>query len=229
MKRTIIGTPNHPNQDYAVVTDESCSLTNAVRSAHVTGAGVTVTLPPNPLEDQTHAIVATGGDVTLAAAHTINGSSTVTDKTGTVVVFSDGQWVPSSGGSSTVIPKEDARVLSDSNLALSGFPIIDTVQTVDDDRVVANGQTDPTENGIWVAAAGAWTRADDLATGSHAQNAYVFIAEGADYGDTGWLCDTDAPNDVVGTDPISFIRFTFPLATVAPVNVTKAAAAVGTS
>ena len=34
--------------------------------------------------------------------------------------------------------------------------------------------------------------------GSSAESAFTFISEGTTYADTGWLCTTDAPNDIVG-------------------------------
>ncbi len=229
-KETILGTPNTPNQDVAIWTDESLTLTNATRAVHVTGEGCVITLPANPKIDQTHRIIATAGLVSLlGGGHTIAGAASVPNKSVLDLCFAkSGEWVPL-GSVQGIDAKENARLLADSDQALSGLPIIDNVQTVAGDRVLANGQTDPVEIGLWIAAAGAWTRAADMADGSHAEGAYIFIAEGDDYADTGWLCDTDAPNDVVGTDPLSFVRFTFPLSSTAPVNVTKAAAAVGTS
>lgn len=59
--------------------------------------------------------------------------------------------------------KGAARVVATSNHALSGLGIIDGVQLVAGDRVLAVGQTDPKKNGVYVAQAGAWSRAVDLA------------------------------------------------------------------
>ncbi len=56
--QTIPGTPNDPTQDLAVQTDQSCTLDNATRAIHVTAAGVTVKLPPDPKVDQTHRFLA---------------------------------------------------------------------------------------------------------------------------------------------------------------------------
>tara|TARA_Y100000034_G_scaffold130321_1_gene188453 strand:+ start:21264 stop:22676 length:1413 start_codon:yes stop_codon:yes gene_type:complete len=104
--------------------------------------------------------------------------------------------------------KESVRVLSDSNVALSGTQTIDGVSTVAEDRVLLTGQTDPIENGIWLVKAAAWERPDDFLSGSNSAGAFTFVEEGTQYEDSGWLCVTDSPNDVVDTDPISFTQFT---------------------
>ena len=104
------------------------------------------------------------------------------------------------------------------------------MQTNDGDRILPIGQTDPIENGIRIAHAGAWERAGDMPDGSSAESAFTFISEGTTYADTGWLCTTDAPNDIVGTDPLTWVQFsTFPLATNPPADVSRSAALVGVS
>lgn len=59
--------------------------------------------------------------------------------------------------------KEAVAVDADSNfdIATGGLPIIDAYQVLDGDRVLLHSQTDTTENGIYIAGAGAWTRATD--------------------------------------------------------------------
>lgn len=47
------------------------------------------------------------------------------------------------------------------NITLSGLPVVDTVQTVAGNRVLVIFQTDASENGIYVAASGLWSRAND--------------------------------------------------------------------
>mgnify|MGYP000101882798 CR=1 FL=1 len=46
-------------------------------------------------------------------------------------------------------------------ITLSGAQTIDGVAIVADNRVLVTGQVDPVANGIYVAASGAWARADD--------------------------------------------------------------------
>jgi len=57
--------------------------------------------------------------------------------------------------------KAPCVVASTTNITLSGEQTISSIAVVAGDRVLAAGQTDKTENGIYDAAAGAWTRATD--------------------------------------------------------------------
>jgi hypothetical protein len=70
--------------------------------------------------------------------------------------------------------KDPVRVATTANVAgLSGLLTIDGIVLVAGNRVLARAQTNGVENGIYVAAAGAWTRAADLIAGSSAAGAAV--------------------------------------------------------
>lgn len=58
--------------------------------------------------------------------------------------------------------KKAVRVVATANITKSGTQTIDGVALSATDRVLLAGQTAPAENGIWLVAAGAWTRALDL-------------------------------------------------------------------
>lgn len=94
--------------------------------------------------------------------------------------------------------------------ALTGLAeTVDTSVALDTagDRVLLTAQTSGVQNGIWVVAATAWTRPTDFAAGFHAESTYVFASQGTLYADTGWVCTTNAPTDVVGTDALAFQEF----------------------
>src|SRR5262249_54143233 len=74
------------------------------------------------------------------------------------------------------------------------------------DRVLVKDQTDPTQNGIYVAAAGTWTRATDMAAWTDVPAAYCFVEEGTANADTGWECSSDQ-GGTLGTTPITWIQF----------------------
>jgi hypothetical protein len=131
-----------------------------------------------------------------------------------------------SGG---VDPKESVRSRSDANVTLSGPQSVGGVSLVAGNRVLLMAQTNAVENGVWVVAAGAWSRSADMAAGSSAAGAFCFVEEGT-YADVGYVCTTNVGADVVGTNALSFTQFsTFQLATVAPLDVDRTAASVGTS
>ena len=64
-----------------------------------------------------------------------------------------------------LVAKTPAEAVSVANETLSGFPTIDGVTfPTGSDRVLLTGQTTATENGLWVTAAGAWSRPADFAS-----------------------------------------------------------------
>lgn len=110
-------------------------------------------------------------------------------------------------------PKEAVRAATTEALTLaSDFENGDTIDGVTlatGDRILIKDQSSGTENGIYiVAASGAPARASDLAASDSAAGVHCFVTEGTDNGDRGFLCSTDAPNDVVGTDSLTFVEFT---------------------
>ena len=60
------------------------------------------------------------------------------------------------------------------------------------DRILVKSQTAPAENGIYVAASGAWTRATDMNTWAEVPSSFVFIEAGATLADTGWVTTANA-------------------------------------
>ena len=110
-----------------------------------------------------------------------------------------------SGG---LVAHPPALVTSAINETLSGLSTIDGVSLSANDRVLLTGQTDPVENGLWLAQAGAWTRPADFNTGDIAGQAYVLIVSGTLYAGSSWLCNT--PLAVIDTDPIFFSLFSLP-------------------
>lgn len=87
-----------------------------------------------------------------------------------------------------VIPKQAVATIGLSNVALSGLLVVDGYTLLANDRVLLTAQTNPVENGIWVAAAGAWTRPDDSADGS-ALSIYtqVGILYGSTFSGSQWI------------------------------------------
>ncbi len=86
--------------------------------------------------------------------------------------------------------KEAVVCLAEANITLTGEQTIDGV-TTSTSRVLLTGQTDASENGIWVTGAGAWIRPDDFDNGGEAAAAYVFVMEGTTHAEEGWNCTSD--------------------------------------
>jgi hypothetical protein len=105
--------------------------------------------------------------------------------------------------------KDAVRAVAVANVAsLSGTTTIDGVALVAGDRVLLTAQSTGTQNGVWIVAAGAWTRPADFNTGDTIpKNRSYFVSEGTVYHDRGWTMTNDtAP--VVGTDSPAFTMFT---------------------
>lgn len=97
------------------------------------------------------------------------------------------------------------RTVGKTNVAtMIGPQTINGVALVPDDVVLLAGQTDETENGVWLVKAGAWTRPVTFSAGSHAAGTLVVVEQGLVDADTIWICTTDSPADVIDTDALTF-------------------------
>lgn len=101
--------------------------------------------------------------------------------------------------------KEPVRAASTGNLTLSGAQTVDGVAVVAGDRVLVRQQTTASQNGIYVAAAGAWVRATDFDANSEVLGASCFVSEGTSLGNTVWVMTTDGPV-TLSTTPLVFTQ-----------------------
>jgi hypothetical protein len=92
------------------------------------------------------------------------------------------------------------------NITLSGAQTIDGVAVVAGDRVLVKNQTASADNGIYVAATGAWARAADMNTWAEVPNSFTFIEGGTTQADTGWVC-TAQQGGTLGTTAITWTQF----------------------
>ena len=65
-------------------------------------------------------------------------------------------------------PKDSCKVATTANITLSGTQTIDGVSVSADDRVAVIAQSNAVENGIYICAAGSWSRSSDMAAGANA-------------------------------------------------------------
>lgn len=105
--------------------------------------------------------------------------------------------------------KNAVKVVSSTNQgALSGLLTIDGITLVANDRVLLAAQTTASQNGIWVAAAGAWARSADADSNGEIQDgALVPVQVGTTNADSQWLCTaTGATPWVPGTSTSTWVR-----------------------
>lgn len=104
--------------------------------------------------------------------------------------------------------KQSVHVATTANLAsLSGLLTIDGHTLQVGERVLVKNQTTGADNGIYVAASGAWSRADDFdGTPAVTTGAFAFVEYGTTNGSTGWVLTTQGAI-TIGTTALSFTQF----------------------
>ncbi|HWH14248.1 MAG TPA: hypothetical protein VNT51_05840 [Miltoncostaeaceae bacterium] len=102
--------------------------------------------------------------------------------------------------------KASARAATTANITLSGTQTIDGVAVVANDRVLVKNQSTPAQNGIYVVAAGAWSRATDFDAWTEVPGAVVAVEAGTVNADTVWLSTADQ-GGALGTTAIAFTGF----------------------
>lgn len=103
--------------------------------------------------------------------------------------------------------KNPVLVATTANITLSGEQTIDGV-TTSASRVLVKNQTLSKNNGIYVSAAGAWSRSTDMDSLSpldEFNGAAVFVEQGSTNASKGFV--ETATVAVIGTDPVTFAQF----------------------
>jgi len=103
-------------------------------------------------------------------------------------------------------PKASCVAATTANITLSGTQTVDGVALIAGDRCLVKDQTLSQNNGIYLVAASAWTRATDMDNWLEVPGAFTFIEQGTAYADTGWVCTSNA-GGTLGTTPITWVQF----------------------
>lgn len=104
-------------------------------------------------------------------------------------------------------PKASVRVATTENIELTGTPIIDGVAIIAGNRILVKNQTNAVQNGIYVVAAGSWSRSSDFDQDQEATaGVFFFVEEGTANGDAGFVLTTN--NQVtIGVTELTFTQF----------------------
>lgn len=143
-------------------------------------ATVFITAPASAIQG---GVEITGGTITgitdLAVA---DGGTGVSTLTGIVMGNGTSAFTAAVDGTDYLSPslpfKNDVRTVATANITLSGTQTINGVAVVAGDRVLCTAQTSTSANGIYVVAAGAWSRAADANTSAEIAGAVVPVVEG---------------------------------------------------
>lgn len=104
--------------------------------------------------------------------------------------------------------KQSVRVATTANIVLAGLQSVDGVALAAGDRVLVKNQAVAKDNGIYLAAAGGWTRAPDADINAEVTSALLTsVEQGASQADTRWQLIIDGLI-VVGTTALTFQNVT---------------------
>lgn len=176
--------------------------TGSITNAMIANTAVT-NLSGKNTGDQT--ITLTGditGSGTGSFAATLSNSGVTAGTYSKVTVDAKGRITGGSTPTMEDIPdatfKRSVRAATTANITLSATQTIDGIVLAVGDRVLVKDQTTTSQNGIYVVAAGAWTRALDADTASKIASALVAVDSGTVNG--GKLFDNDfRTTDTLGT------------------------------
>lgn len=102
--------------------------------------------------------------------------------------------------------KPTVLVATTANITLSGTQTIDGIAVIVGDRVLVKDQSTASENGIYVVASGAWTRATDADSATDLlPGSVVTVARGTVNADTIYELATDA-TITVGSTALQWVR-----------------------
>ena len=102
--------------------------------------------------------------------------------------------------------KASVRAATTADITLSGTQTIDGVAVTVGDRVLVKNQGTASQNGIYVVAASAWSRATDADTWNELISAFTFVEEGTVNADTGWVSTVNA-GGTLGVTSVAFTQF----------------------
>ena len=184
---TLTGTQTLTNK---TISGASNTLTN-IANASLTNSSVTV---------GTTAIALGASSLTLGGLTTV----TVTQDPTAALDLATKQYVDAVAQG--LDPKASCVAATTANITLSGTQTIDGVALIAGDRCLVKDQTLSQNNGIYLVAAGAWTRATDMDSWAEVPGAFTFIEQGTTWADTGWVCTSNA-GGTLGTTPITWVQF----------------------
>lgn len=141
-------------------------------------------------------------DCTAANVRTI-----ITAVSGSSSAYMDGTGnftTPPGGSSGWKLPVRAASVSNQASL--SGSLTIDGISTTAGDRILLKNQSTASQNGIYVASAGAWSRSTDMDGAGEAAGALVYVNEGSTQADTAWRVTTDE-TITIGSTSLTWVQF----------------------
>ncbi len=152
------------------------------------------------------AFAAPTGNIAMGG-YTLTGLNTGPSAAGQAAEYS---WVISQiqAAAAGIASKPPVQCLATANITLSGLQTLDGYTTLANDRVLVAGQTTQSQNGVYNASSGAWTRVTDDggAPGEIEPGAMWLIVNGTVYAGSQWRCSTTG-TITIGTTNITLVQF----------------------
>jgi hypothetical protein len=197
------------SEEHGASDDLTMATLTGATQVGVTG-GVTITSDiafNTPLSDTINGIIA-DNLLDSSANETITGTYSI--DTGAKLVLSDAPTLSLHATNKEYVDqlaqgnkrKDAVVVATTANITLSGEQTIDGVLT-SVSRVLVKDQTNQTENGIYVSAAGAWTRTADADTGAEILAAITKVLQGTTNIDRNFQ-NTNSTEPTIGATNITF-------------------------
>src|SRR3990167_2491598 len=177
---------------FTTAADNISSITTANNGCLITSSGgvpsISSTLPSAVVSNIDHNSLS---NYDIAQHRIINDSGTLTTE-----LFSASKILSLVAAAVANADKKDAvKTVATKNIKLSGLQTINGYLTVAGDRVGCVSQTAEAENGIYVAAAGAWTRSTDMDSDDEITNGSEFTVGNTSSTKNGftYICTTPDP------------------------------------
>ena len=182
------------------------ATTDTLTNKSMSGSSNTFTNIPNSGLTNSSVTVGTTAIALGASSLTLGGLTTVTVTQDPVsaLQLATKQYVDAVAQG--LDPKASCVAATTANITLSGTQTIDGVALIAGDRCLVKNQTASADNGIYLVAAGAWTRATDMDTWAEVPGAFTFIEQGTTWADTGWVCTSNA-GGTLGVTAITWVQF----------------------
>jgi hypothetical protein len=153
----------------------------------------------------TTALVVSGVDI--AASVTASGASATAAAASAVAAGTSATAAATSASAASAASvgikwKNSVKCATTANITLSGVQPIDGISATEESRVLVMDQTDAEDNGIYIAAAGAWARSSDLNVAAAFPSATVMVESGSVNADKAFICIVDQGLTLDTTDLI---------------------------
>lgn len=138
--------------------------------------------------------------------YTLTGLNTSPNASGQAAEYS---WVInqiSQAAAGVKAVKDPVRAIARTNITLSGLQTIDGISLAVNDRVAVTGQSTASQNGLYTAQSGAWTRTTDMDADTELMGGTEFLVnEGTTYAGSVWRI-TNTGTITLGTTGLTFAQ-----------------------